>query len=299
MTEGIKKTLRALFRTAMQFYPREYGKYSILMRLYFPYLAPVLPTKEIVTLHDGIRMELVLNEYVQSQLYLFGTFEPATIKVLKRPVKTGDTALDIGANVGYMSLVLAKCVGNSGKVFSFEPDSKNFASLKRNLELNPDCNIEPIAKAVSDSHQPIRLYHAKFDFNAGAHSMLPSEKHSSDFVEIEATTIDEFVTSHGLKKVDVIKIDIEGAEMKAFNGMSETLRRSRPFVVCELCEEHQVRAGYSTQAVKKWMAETFDMQAFKVMESGKLKETPIEETHLAENIVFVPSERVQEVKALL
>ena len=244
-------------------------------------------------------MELELNEYVQSQLYLFGTFEPATVKVLKRLVKSGDTALDIGANVGYISLVLAKCVGKSGKVFSFEPDSKNFASLKRNLALNPDCNIAPIAKAVSDSHQPIRLYHAKFDFNAGAHSMLPSEKHSSDFVEIEATTIDEFVTSHGLKKVDVIKIDIEGAEMKAFNGMTETLRNSRPLIVCELCEEHQVRAGYTTQAVKKWMAETFDMQAFKVMESGKLKETPIEETHLADNIVFVPHERVQEVKAFL
>jgi FkbM family methyltransferase len=135
-----------------------------------------------------------------AQLYLFGTFEPATVKVLKRLVKSGDTALDIGANVGYMSLVLAKFVGKSGRVFSFEPDSKNFASLKRNLALNPDCNIAPIAKAVSDSHQPIRLYHAKFDFNAGAHSMLPSEKHSSDFVEIEATTIDEFVTSHGLKK---------------------------------------------------------------------------------------------------
>jgi len=299
MTEGIKKPLRALFRTAMQFYPREYGKYSILMRLYFPYLAPTSPTKEVVTLHDGIRMELVLNEYVQSQLYLFGAFEPATVKVLKRLVKSGDTVLDIGANVGYMSLVLAKCVGKSGKVFSFEPDSKNFALLNRNIALNPDCYIKPIALAVSDSHQPIRLYHAKFDFNAGAHSMLPSEKHLSDFVEIEATTIDEFVTSHGLKKIDVIKIDIEGAKMKAFNGMTETLRNSRPLIVCELCEEHQARAGYTTQAVKKWMAETFDMQAFKVMESGKLKETPIEETHLAENIVFVPHERVQEVKAFL
>ena len=299
MTEGIKKPLRALFRTAMQFYPREYGKYSILMKLYFPYLAPTSPTKEVVTLHDGIRMELVLNEYVQSQLYLFGAFEPATVKVLKRLVKSGDTVLDIGANVGYISLVLAKCVGKNGKVFSFEPDSKNFALLNRNIALNPDCYIKPIALAVSDSHQPIRLYHAKFDFNAGAHSMLPSEKHSSDFVEIEATTIDEFVTSHGLKKVDVIKIDIEGAEMKAFNGMTETLRNSRPLIVCELCEEHQVRAGYTTQAVKKWMAETFDMQAFKVMESGRLTETPIEATHLADNIVFVPHERVQEVKAFL
>jgi FkbM family methyltransferase len=200
MTEGIKKPLRALFRTAMQFYPQEYGKYSILMRLYFPFLAPVPPSKEVVVLSDGIRMELELNEYVQSQLYLFGTFEPATVKVLKRLVKSGDTVLDIGANVGYISLVLAKCVGKSGKVFSFEPDSKNFASLNRNLALNADCNIEPIAKAVSDSHQPIRLYHAKFDFNAGAHSMLPSEKHSNEFVEIEATTIDDFVKLQELKK---------------------------------------------------------------------------------------------------
>ena len=299
MTEGIKKPLRALFRTAMQFYPREYGKYSILMKLYFPYLAPTSPTKEVVTLHDGIRMELELNEYLQSQLYLFGEFEPATVNVLKRLVKSGDTALDIGANVGYMSLVLAKFVGKSGRVFSFEPDSKNFALLKRNLELNPDCNIKPIPKAVSDTNQPVRLYQARFDFNGGAHSMLPSEKHSNEFVEIEATTIDDFVKSHELKKIDVIKIDIEGAEMSAFKGMSETIRRSRPFVVCELCEEHQARAGYTTQAVKKWMAETFDMQAFKVMESGKLKETPIEETHLADNIVFVPHERVHEVKALL
>lgn len=146
---------------------------------------------------------------------------------------------------------------------------------------------------------PIRLYQAKFDFNDSAHSILPSEKHSNEFVEIEATTIDDFVKLQELKKIDVIKIDIEGAEMKAFNGMTETLRNSRPLIVCELCEEHQARAGYTTQAVKQWMAETARMQAFKVMESGKLKETPIEETHLADNIVFVPHERVHEVKTLL
>lgn len=299
MTELVRKPLRALFRAATQFYPREHGKYSILMKIYFPYLAPVPPSKEVVSLNSGIRMELELNEYLQSQLYLFGTFEPATVKVLKRLVKSGDTVLDIGANVGYIALEMAKRVGSSGKVFAFEPDEKNFNLLKRNLELNPDCNIEPIARAVSETNAPIRLYKSMVDFNNSAHSTLPSEKHSTDFIEIPTTTIDRFVQENDIQKIDVIKIDIEGAEMSAFKGMRQTLSRFRPIVLSELCAEHQSRAGYTTQAVKEWMTTTFQMQAFKVAESGTLHKVSLAEEHLADNIVFIPNERIPEFQPLI
>ncbi len=299
MNELIKKPLRALFRAAMQFYPREHGKYSILMKLYFPYLAPVPPSKEVLTLNSGIRMELELNEYVQSQLYLFGNFEPATVKVLKRLLKSGDTVLDIGANVGYIALEMAKHIGASGKVFAFEPDAKNFTLLKRNLELNPDCNIEPIPLAVSDTNAPIRLYKANFDFNSGAHSILPSEKHSTQFIEIPSTTMDDFVQSRDIQNLNFIKIDIEGAEMSAFKGMRHTLSRFRPIVIAELCAEHQARAGYTTQAVKEWMATDVQMQAFKISDNGTLHRVKLEEEHVADNVAFIPSERIHEVQPLI
>ncbi len=299
MKEWVKRPLRALFRAVTRCYPREYGKYSLLMKFYFPYLAPVPPSKEVVVLSSGIRMELELNEYVQSQLYLFGNFEPATVKVLKRLLKSGDTVLDIGANVGYIALEMAKSVGTSGKVFAFEPDTKNFALLKRNLELNPDCNIEPIALGVSETNTTLLLYKANFDFNGGAHSTLPSEKHAADFIEIPTTTIDDFVQSHNIQKLNAIKIDIEGAEMSAFKGMRQTLSRFRPIVISELCAEHQERAGYTTQAVKEWMATNFQMQPFKISESGTLQKVALEETHLADNIVFMPSERIREFQLLI
>lgn len=299
MTEWVKRPLRALFRAATQFYPREHGKYSILMNLYFPYLAPFPPSKERVTLSSGIQMELELNEYLQAQLYLFGTFEPATVKVLKRLLKSGDTVLDIGANVGYIALEMAKHIGASGKVFAFEPDTKNFALLKRNLDLNPDCNIEPIPLAVSEANAPLRLYKSIIDFNDSAHSTLPSEKHSVDFIEIPATTIDDFVQSRGVQKLNVIKIDIEGAEMSAFKGMRQTLSRFRPMVIAELCAEHQARAGYTTHAVKEWMAADVQMQAFKISDNGMLHKVKLEEEHVADNVAFIPSERIREVQSLI
>ncbi|MFQ3597207.1 MAG: FkbM family methyltransferase [Chloroherpetonaceae bacterium] len=299
MTELVKKPLRALFRAATRLYPREYGKYSLLMKFYFPYLAPLPPSREVVTLSSGIRMDLELNEYVQSQLYLFGNFEPATVKVLKRLLKSGDMVLDIGANVGYIALEMAKCVGASGKVFAFEPDAKNFALLKRNLELNPDCNIEPIALAVSDTNAPLRLYKSIIDFNDSAHSTLPSEKHSVDFIEIPTTTIDDFVQSRGVQKLNAIKIDIEGAEMSAFRGMRQTLSRFRPIVISELCAEHQARAGYTTQSVKEWIATNVQMQPFKISESGTLHKVKLEEEHVADNVAFIPSERIREVQPLI
>ncbi|MCS6988375.1 MAG: FkbM family methyltransferase [Chloroherpetonaceae bacterium] len=297
MTESVKKPLRALLRAALRFYPREYGKYSILMKAYFPYLAPKPPAKRITTLNGGIRMELDLNEYVQAQLYLFGTFEPATVKALKGLVKPGDVALDIGANVGYISLELAKRVGKSGKIFAFEPDASNFAALKRNLELNPDCNIEPIPLAVSDSNEPLRLYKALFDFNNGAHSTLPSEKHSTEFAEIPATTIDDFIRARGIEKLDAIKIDIEGAEMRAIDGMKETLANFRPVVAMELCAEHQARAGYSTQDVMRRMTTAFQMRVFGIEGSGKLEPISLEQERREGNVVFVPSERLAEFKS--
>ncbi len=194
---------------------------------------------------------------------------------------------------------MAKHIGASGKVFAFEPDAKNFALLKRNLDLNPDCNIEPIALAVSDTNAPLRLYKANFDFNGGAHSILPSEKHLTEFVEIPATTIDDFVQSRSVQKLNAIKIDIEGAEMSAFKGMRQTLSRFRPIVIAELCAEHQARAGYTTQAVKEWMATTVQMQAFKISDNGTLHRVKLEEKHVADNIVFIPSERIREVQPLI
>ena len=136
------------------------------------------------------------------------------IEFCKKHIKKGQIVVDIGANIGYYTLIFAQLVGNSGKVFAFEPDPKNFEYLQKNIKLNEFNNIFLEKKAVSNNLTKTKLF--KDPQNLGGHSLIDPGK-GNESIEVETTTLDNYFKDFN-QKIDFIKIDVEGAEDKVIQG---------------------------------------------------------------------------------
>lgn len=167
----------------------------------------------------GIRWKLVM---------LFGRYELETTRLFRKELKRGMTCVDIGAHIGYFSRVAAKKVGAKGRVIAFEPDSANFVLLEKNTARYPQ--IKRVRDAVSDVDGRIPFYHVRG--STGCHSVVPVPGGSSGEL-IFATTLDEYLEKNGIEKVDLIKMDIEGGEWRALDGMEKTLQNPETKLVLE------------------------------------------------------------------
>lgn len=155
-----------------------------------------------------------------------GNFEDFEKDLVKRLVKKGDTVLDVGANIGYYTLIFAKLVGKNGKVYAFEPDIDNFRLLQKNVRINNHKNVITINKAVGDYNKKIRLYRSKE--NMGNHKIY--DDHSSrDSIEVKMMTLDKFKN----RKIDFIKIDVEGAEPAVIKGGKNLFLKNKPIIFTE------------------------------------------------------------------
>lgn len=150
----------------------------------------------------------------------WGSF-PMT-EIFKKVVKQGDIVVDVGASLGFYTLLAAKLVGEKGKVYAFEPEPTNYSLLLKNIEINGYDNVIAVQKAVFSTTGTIRLFLDPGD--VGGHSLYQSDG-SRKSIEIESITLDEFFESKE-QRIDVIKMDIEGAEQAAFLGMERILREN-------------------------------------------------------------------------
>ena len=133
--------------------------------------------------------------------------------------KLGDIVFDIGAYVGDTALWFSKAVGPQGKVYAFEPEPHNFAKLKANLERNNVTNVVPLQLALSENEGE-----TKFSGSGGASAI--AETASGTIVKV--TTLDRFVETNKLPRVDFIKMDVEGHELRILAGARETIKTFKP-----------------------------------------------------------------------
>jgi FkbM family methyltransferase len=152
---------------------------------------------------------------------LAGSFETETTQLIMNLVKPGSFVIDIGAHVGYYTLITAGLTGESGKVLAFEPDPTNHSLLLSNIELNGFQNIAVVNKAVSDRTGAGILFQTKLD--SGRHSTYQHDIPLAGTVDIETVSLDDILKEQGNPKVDLIKIDVEGAELDVWRGMSKLL----------------------------------------------------------------------------
>jgi len=182
------------------------------------------------------------------------TWEELTTDLFKEVVKEENVVVDLGANIGYYSLLAARLVGSKGRVYAFEPEPTNYSLLLKNIELNEYHNIIPVSKAVSNAAGTVRLFLDNQD--TGAHTICePGKKGKS--IEVESVTLDEFFKDRE-PQIDVIKMDIEGAEMSALAGMDRILKENNNLkIFVEFYFSGIARSGSSPQEFIRRLLEDY------------------------------------------
>ncbi len=199
------------------------GSYTvrgILSRLSWWLLRSAVPNPLVV---DGHRI------YHNGQPFALSmaaeTRELETVNLIRRHLKPGMTFVDLGAHLGLYTLLAAQAVKPTGRVYAFEPLLSNFHLLRQNVVTNGyEAVVTIIFKAILDTPGRIVLHPGRED--SGASSVFATEGVGSDHVEVESDTLDLFFGRIGWPAVDLVKVDIEGAEYAALGGMMELSRRN-------------------------------------------------------------------------
>ena len=200
------------------------------------------------------------------------------ISFLKENIKKGDIILDIGANIGFYSKILAELTGEKGKVYCFEPDEINYNYFLQNTKGIK--NISVHKKAVADQTKTIKLYTSKL-LNVD-HRTYKVDDYEKE-ISIDAVSIDDFVA--GAFKVDFIKMDIQGFELSALKGMTATLAANPNVkILTELWPYGLRAAGVSCME----LIDFIEKQGFKVYElvGKKMEVLPKEKINRVANAEF-------------
>ena len=177
-------------------------------------------------------------------------FEPATGRMFRDVITSGQTIVDIGSCIGWYALLAVQLTGAHGRVFAFEPNARNFTWLSGNIQRNGFGNIEAIPKAVSSRDDSVALFLHEGD--PTQNSLYPPHA-GGGCVHVDAIALDSFLDE---KRVDVIKVDIEGGELSALRGMQDTLRRNPHLLLfVELNPRALQHAGTSEQKLVHWLHE--------------------------------------------
>jgi FkbM family methyltransferase len=163
------------------------------------------------------------DKYVGQRIAL-EKYEPYETQLILRQTKVGDVVVDVGANIGYYTVLLADKVGNSGKVFAFEPDKTNFEILKKNIEANKLKNVVLVNAAVGDENEEKILYKSKE--NLGDHKLFGDGEKE----KVKIIKLDDYFKN---QKIDLMKIDTQGWEPAVFEGAKKIIERDKPIVFFE------------------------------------------------------------------
>jgi len=203
-----------------------------------------------VRTHYGYRMELRLDDWVDQYIYATGSYEDCTAQtmtaLLRNPAgESGGLCVDIGANIGFFTLLMATHVGMSGEVWAFEPAPQTRERLNRNIAINRLAHITVRSEAAFDTTGNSLFFNGPSD-HSGVASLRPIDSTSMPF-EVRTCRLVDCVPPSA--KVRLIKLDVEGAEHKALLGMAPLLQAQHPDLILELSDGFLKQMGSSAAEV--------------------------------------------------
>ncbi|WP_328318784.1 FkbM family methyltransferase [Streptomyces sp. NBC_00388] len=247
MRDTASEVLLTLGRRYLRDAPGSFGKERLAAR----YLNPRLrdqPRRRVCDDRFGARFALDTQDLIQRYLYLFGGWEPHMTHWLRSRLRPGDTFVDVGANIGYFSVLASRLVGSAGRVVSVEASPVFHRRLLQHARLNACDNIRAVNTAVADTRKLLTFVLASSN-NMGANSIVPYEGAAESTFDIEALPLAEVLRPEEITAARVIKVDVEGAEGSVMRGLVPVLDRLRPDaeITVEVTPHRMARLGDSVE----------------------------------------------------
>jgi FkbM family methyltransferase len=175
-----------------------------------------------------LKVQCESSSVLESMIYLDGFYEELTVfKVYEAQLRRDDYVVDVGANVGVHALAMSRLVGENGKVFAYEPNSALVTRMQRNLQLNAVQNVAVRQTALGDLDGQIRFHDATGEFNQGLGRHDPKGD-----LTVPVIRLDEDLKTRR-RAIALMKIDVEGMELRVVRGARQILERDRPAIVVE------------------------------------------------------------------
>src|SRR5215218_675539 len=174
----------------------------------------------------GTRIAGETSDILDAYIYCFGIWEPNLTHWVRSRLRPGDVFIDVGANIGYFSLLASRLVGDGGAIVAVEALPETFQRLQRNIELNRASNVRAVNAAAGARRGKVRLYRGPAS-NRGETTTAESSGFQPD-IEVECLPLAEILTPEEARRARIIKIDVEGAEWEVVEGMLPLLGSCRP-----------------------------------------------------------------------
>jgi FkbM family methyltransferase len=227
----------------------------------------------LIEVEPGILVPATLDDYMVYWVFVNGYDRDAAVRWSRSLIRPGATVIDVGANIGLWVMGAAARAGDTGDVHAIEPVPENYARLRSNLKLNRLEHVKCAEIALSNSRGKVTMFKPRSN-----HSGQPSlgAREGVDIpVEVPTVTLDSYCVEHGIRRVDLLKVDVEGAELYVFQGGSSMLSSPEaPAILFEVNEDLAARLGSSSAAVKS-LLRTFGYTIFSP-EGGGLREVAVE-----------------------
>lgn len=215
----------------------------------------------VFELENSIRMVLDPSDYFQCMMY-YGRFCPEVFQALQKFVRPGDTVLDIGAQLGYFSLHVARLVSSTGRVYCFEPDPRSFARLDDAVRLSRIDWIKSFQTALSAREGTMDFYLSPtVGWSTGV-----KNSHLGDLQQVSVRTVPlDVLVGRGEipSRIRLAKIDVEGFEMEVLRGMANVLAKSRPILVLEVNVQMLHAQGTSPSEIVHFL-ESFEYRVSRI-----------------------------------
>ncbi len=199
--------------------------------------------KHVLKTIHGVQMIIdpSIDSGVELSLFETGTYEKGTIQLLEKYLQKGSAFLDIGANIGLMSVIASKQVGTNGIVYAVEANPKTVPILQANIDLNNCKNVEVIPIALSDTSGTAVLFE-NWEVNRGGASLISQSKEERG-LEVKMERLDDLFDEN--TPVQLVKIDVEGFEPQVIRGGMNWFRKQQPVFIIEVSEKREKEAGPS------------------------------------------------------
>lgn len=205
------------------------------------------PVRTIIDYDRGLKIHIDTHSFCEWYIYFYGAFRPRISDKLNAILRPGDVALDIGANIGMHTLIMAHRVGRTGRVVAFEPDPHPFDRMKQNLTLNglDFVDARPMALSDKSERRTFFLHDETIGNYANASLYAPNVGRDTPAIEVEVVSLDDFVTANAIDRLDAIKLLAQGEEWNVMQGGAATLARFKPKLFFLYEPEYWHRRGVS------------------------------------------------------